>query len=205
MRCVHYRGDLWPAGVYPPARGGGNRQDLHWMRLFPERAMLIGCYGLGKCQRLIAELRKAGMHDTIYLHGAMVKLTDYYQSQGVEMGNWKQATTASKEEMHGKVVLCPPSAIRENWSRRVPDPIRTFASGWNRVRFRAMQKGVDFPLIISDHADWNDLCRTIEEVNPKEVWVTHGREEALMHHVERTGRVAKALRLIGYEEEEGED
>ena len=35
-----------------------------------------------------------------------------------------------------------------------------------------------------------------------EVWVTHGREDALLHHIQTTGRRGRALALIGREEED---
>ena len=76
-----------------------------------------------------------------------------------------------------------------------------FASGWMQVRQRAKQRGVELPLILSDHADWQDLLRTIKEVSPKLVWVTHGREDALIHACQQMGIDAEALSLIGYDEE----
>jgi putative mRNA 3-end processing factor len=48
-----------------------------------------------------------------------------------------------------------------------------------RVRARARQRGVELPLVISDHADWDELTATFDELRPGEVWITHGREEAL--------------------------
>ena len=51
---------------------------LHSVALFPERAHLIGAYSLGKAQRVIALIRKAGYREPIYLHGAMEKLSRYY-------------------------------------------------------------------------------------------------------------------------------
>ena len=54
------------------------------------------------------------------------------------------------------------------------------ASGWMSVKQRAKQSLVELPLIISDHADWNDILRTIQEVKATQVWITHGREDALI-------------------------
>ena len=48
----------------------------------------------------------------------------------------------------------------------------------------------------------DELTATIEEVGAGEVWVTHGREEALVHWATVNGRKARALRLVGYEEDE---
>ena len=94
-----------------------------------------------------------------------------------------------------------PSAFVDRWARRFPDPVASFASGWMRVRQRARQRGVELPLILSDHADWDELTQTIEDVGPEEVWVTHGREEALVRWCEMSGRRARPLHLVGYEDE----
>jgi putative mRNA 3-end processing factor len=70
------------------------------------------------------------------------------------------------------------------------------------VRARARQAGAELPLAISDHADWDELTQTIREVGAAEVWVTHGREEGLVHYASGLGIAARALSLVGYEEEE---
>jgi putative mRNA 3-end processing factor len=71
-----------------------------------------------------------------------------------------------------------------------------------RVRARARQQGVELPLVISDHADWRELVATIAETGAEEVWVTHGREDALLHHIETSGLRGRALALIGREDED---
>ena len=70
------------------------------------------------------------------------------------------------------------------------------------VRARARQRGVELPLIISDHADWDELTGTLAELAPGEVWITHGREEALARWCELNGLAARALAIVGYEDEE---
>ena len=47
-----------------------------------------------------------------------------------------------------------------------------------------------------------ELTRTIAEVQAPEIWVTHGREEALVHHARTHGLRARALALVGYEEDD---
>jgi putative mRNA 3-end processing factor len=169
---------------------------------FPERAHVVGVYGLGKCQRLIAVLRAAGYERPIYLHGALAECCALYESFGGRLGELRSATGAKRDEMKGEIVLAPPSAIADRWSRRLPDPVTAFASGWMRVRARARQQGIELPLVISDHADWNELIATIAETGAEEVWVTHGREDALLHHIQSTGRKGRALALIGREDED---
>jgi putative mRNA 3-end processing factor len=99
-------------------------------------------------------------------------------------------------------VLCPPSAIGDRWSRRFEDPVTAFASGWMRVRGRIRQRGVELPLVISDHADWTELLATIRDTGAEEIWVTHGRDDALVHQLTLMGRKARALAIVGYEDED---
>jgi putative mRNA 3-end processing factor len=175
---------------------------LRSQALFPDRAHLIGVYALGKCQRVIMLLRRAGYDRPIYIHGALESLCNLYRRLGVELGELRMATEAAKEELKGQIVLSPPAASSDRWSRRLPDPITAVASGWMRVRQRARQRGVELPLVISDHADWDELLRTIQDVEAGEIWVTHGREEALIHAAGLMGKRARALALVGYEDEE---
>jgi putative mRNA 3-end processing factor len=99
-------------------------------------------------------------------------------------------------------VLCPPSAIADRWSRTLPDPVSGIASGWMMIRQRARQRGVELPLVISDHADWPELTATLADVDAGDVLVTHGREEALVHHARLAGRRAAALSLAQSDEDE---
>jgi putative mRNA 3-end processing factor len=175
---------------------------LKSVRQFPERAHVVGVYGLGKCQRLIACLREAGYAEPIFLHGALAGCCAVYERFGVRLGALQAATGAKREAMQGAIVLAPPSAIADRWSRRLPDALTCLASGWMRVRARARQQGIELPLVISDHADWQELTRTIEETGAREIWVTHGREDALLHHIKTIGRRGRALALIGREDED---
>lgn len=168
----------------------------------PERCVLIGAYALGKAQRVIKHLRDLGHDETIYIHGALERLCSLYEDLGVDLGPLEIATGKKKDELRGKIILSPPGALNDRWSRRLPDPITAMASGWMRIRQRARQRNVELPLIISDHADWDELTATIEEIAPKEVWVTHGREDALLHWCMTRQIKARALSLVGREDED---
>ncbi len=170
--------------------------------LFPERTHVVGCYALGKCQRLIALLRRADWDRPIWLHGALASLCEAYEALGVPLGDLRLATAAAKGELEGAIVLAPPGAIADRWARRLSDPVVALASGWMRVRQRAKSRGIELPLVISDHADWDELNATIDETGAPEIWVTHGREEALIHAAGQRGIAGHALRLLGYEEED---
>lgn len=190
-----------PVFCHPPDKGE-IAKVLHARELFPDRSVLIGVYALGKCQRVIGLLRSAGYDRPIYLHGALQALTQLYEARGVTLGPTASVAGMVPAQLKGEIVLCPPSAIGEVWSRRMGDPVPAVASGWMRIRARARQARAELPLIISDHADWDELLMTVRDVDAPEVWVTHGREEALIHAIEQTGRKARALSLVGYEDEE---
>jgi putative mRNA 3-end processing factor len=178
---------------------------LQSVALFPERAHLIGAYSLGKAQRVIALIRKAGYDRPIYLHGAMETITRYYERRGIALGELRAVRDAKKAELAGAIAICPPSALQEVWSRRFPDPVSSFASGWMRVRARARQRGVELPLVISDHSDWDGLTATIAATGAPEIWVTHGQEDALVHWCTQHGLKARPLDIVGYGDEDESD
>ncbi|MGS1015768.1 ligase-associated DNA damage response exonuclease [Allosphingosinicella humi] len=168
----------------------------------PDRCVLVGAYALGKAQRIIMELRARGHEAPIHIHGALQRLCDLYDAHGVALGDLRPATGLPRDEFRGRIVLAPPGALNDRWSRRLPEPITAMASGWMRIRQRARQRNVELPLIISDHADWDELTGTLIEIAPQEVWVTHGREDALIHWCAMHQIRARELNLVGYEDED---
>lgn len=192
-----------PVFVHPPDEEEIGRL-IHSLAQFPERAHLVGAYALGKAQRVICLLREAGWDRTIHVHGALDRLNRLYQREGVDLGPLAPATGLKAGALGGEVVIAPPSAVQDRWARRFADPVAAFASGWMGVRARARQRGVELPLVISDHADWPELIQTFEELAPEEIWITHGREEGLLRWAELKGVKARALRLVGYDEEDEE-
>jgi putative mRNA 3-end processing factor len=171
---------------------------------FPGRTHLVGAYALGKAQRIVCLLREAGYERTIYVHGAMERLNALYERHGVALGSLAPATAEGGSDLAGEIVVAPPSAIADRWARRFADPVSAFASGWMRVRARARQGGIELPLIISDHADWDELTGTVAQLHPEQLWITHGREDALERWAEMQGVRAKALSLVGYEDEDAD-
>lgn len=189
-----------PVFRHEPAAGEVGRLLASMVRQ-PDRTHMLGVYGLGKCQRVIRLAREAGYDAPIHLHGALVDLCELYERQGIALGDLRPVAGVRDQDYAGSLVLCPPSALADRWSRRFADPVTAFASGWMRVRGRVRQRGVELPLIISDHADWNELLATIEETGAGDVWVTHGRDDALVYQLAKSGRRARALALVGFEDE----
>jgi putative mRNA 3-end processing factor len=187
-----------------PEPGSEIQKLLTSMKNFPERSHLIAAYPLGKAQRVIKLLRQAGYEEPVYLHGSMISMCNFYQENGIDLGDLRKATGLPKEALKGAIVIAPPSALKEPWSRRMQDPVLSMASGWMTVKQRVRQRGIELPLVISDHADWNELKTTIRETGAGEIWVTHGREDALVHWCTSQGLRAAPLHLQGREEEDEE-
>ena len=175
---------------------------LKSVTLFPDRTHLVGAYALGKAQRIICLLREAGYDKTLYMHGALDGMNALYERHGVELGPLAPATDTARNALPGEIVLAPPSAIADKWARRFADPIPAFASGWMMVRARARQRHVELPLVVSDHADWDELTLTAAELKPDELWITHGSEEALLRWAALNDISATALEIAGYEDED---
>ena len=170
---------------------------------FPDRTHLVGVYALGKAQRVLRLLRDNGYDRPIFVHGSLFALCEYYEEQGIRLGELLPATVEDRggQAFAGEIVLGPPSAFNSPWVRRFSDPLIAFASGWMMIRQRSRQRGVELPLVISDHCDWDELLTSIDDTGAEEVWVTHGREEALVRACEMAGTAAKPLHLVGYEDE----
>jgi putative mRNA 3-end processing factor len=169
-----------------------------------DRVHVIGAYALGKAQRVIKLLREAGHDAPIFLHGAQQKLCSYYAHEGIDLGDLRGALDKDKDSFRGHIVVAPPSALRDRWSRRLGDAVIAQASGWMTIKQRAKQSGVELPLVISDHADWTELTDTIAACGAESIWVTHGREDALVYWCRQRGLNADPLYIHGREEDSGE-
>lgn len=192
-----------PVFSHPPL-ATAVQEYLDTVRQLTDRCHLMGVYALGKCQRILMALKEAGYPHPVYLHGALIALCELYEKYGLDLGEWEPVKDVPTEELRGKIVLAPPSALADRWSRKLPDVMTAMASGWMQIRARARQRRAEIPLVVSDHADWGELLQTIEDIQPGEVWVTHGREEALVHELSKQGVRAKALSLLGYEDEDAD-
>jgi len=184
-----------PIFLHPPPEQEIARL-LTSVTLFPERTHVVGCYSLGKCQRMIALLRRAGWDAPVYLHPALLAMSQVYRDHGIALGDIQPLRITDR--LAGAIVLAPPGSA-------VPlakNPLIVAASGWMRVRQRAKASGAELPLIVSDHADWAELNRTIDDTGAAEVRVTHGWEAPLIHAAAQRGIKGRALRLIGYGEED---
>lgn len=165
------------------------REILQWRAECAARGevALLYCYALGKAQRVLAEI---GALDaaTVYLHGAVETGVQVYRQAGVAMvPTCPVAALERNADLAGALVIAPPSAAGSSWSRRFRQVQQGFASGWMRVRGNRRRRNYDRGFVISDHADWPDLLRTVRQTGASRVIATHGNTDALVRALNEAG------------------
>lgn len=171
------------------------REIVEWRDHCADRgeAAVLFCYALGKAQRILAELA-AWTDRPAYVHGAIATGVQVYRGAGVPMlATLPVAETAKGAEFAGELVLAPPSAAGSTWMRRFRRAQTGFASGWMRVRGNRRRRNYDRGFVISDHADWPDLMRTIRETGARRVIATHGNTDAIIRALREGGIAAEAF------------
>ena len=159
-----------------------------------ERPAVLFCYALGKAQRLLAEMAGA-LDRPVYLHGAMVPLVDRYRDAGVALPETAPVSSESRRhKFAGDLIMAPPSAAGSPWMRRFAGCSTGFASGWMRIRGNRRRRGYDRGFVLSDHADWPGLIRTIRESRARRIICMHGQADNLVRYLrEQMGLAAERL------------
>jgi putative mRNA 3-end processing factor len=155
-----------------------------WWQGDRSRPTLLFCYAFGKAQRLLAELKAIGVEEEVLLHGAVETVTRHYRDAQVPMTPSRPVSDyPRKDPLNGRLILAPPSAHRSSWMRRFKSPQTGFASGWMAVRGARQRRGYERGFVLSDHADWPGLIRTVRESGAKKVYVTHGQSDVLARYL----------------------
>ena len=151
------------------------------------RPAVLFCYALGKAQRVLAELARCADR-AVFVHGALVELTELYRAAGVRMVSTSRATErAPGTSFAGELIVAPLSARGSTWMRRFRDHSSAFASGWMRIRGARRRRGYDRGFALSDHADWDALVATVAETGAGRVFVTHGYSHELARYLGARG------------------
>jgi putative mRNA 3-end processing factor len=151
------------------------------------RPAVLFCYALGKAQRVLAELGRCADRP-VFVHGALVGLTELYRAAGVTMVATARATERARgTSFGGELIVAPLSARGSTWMRRFRDHSSAFASGWMRIRGARRRRGYDRGFALSDHADWDALGATVAETGAGRVFVTHGYSHQLARYLGRGG------------------
>ena len=150
---------------------------------------VLFAYSLGKAQRVLGVLAPL-TERAVYCHPATTEMTACYRAQGVRLApTICLSTVRGKDALQGELFLVPQSFFRSEQAYLLGDRYQTaFASGWmaNGSRF-GRSGGYDKGFTMSDHADWNDLVRTVLETGAKRVYVQHRGSGALVRHLRALG------------------
>ena len=156
------------------------------------RASLLLGYSFGKAQRLLAGV-DAGI-GPIVVHGAVEPLNEAYRAAGVALPATFRAEQLDKAALARALVVAPPSVLNSPWVRRFGDAGTAFASGWMQLRGARRRQGVDRGFVLSDHADWPGLQRSIAATGASRVIVTHGYEAVMVRWLQQQGLQAGSFR-----------
>ena len=157
---------------------------VQWWRSSPERPSILFAYAFGKAQRLLAELAAIGVEEEVLLHGAVEALMPAYREAGVALPPTRPVSAIAKgESLAGRLVIAPPSAHRSVWMKRFKLPQTGFASGWMAVRGARRRRGYERGFVLSDHADWPGLLRSVRDSQARQVYVTHGNSDGLARYL----------------------
>lgn len=158
-----------------------------------DKPALLYVYALGKAQRVLAELAKR-TDRPVFAHGAVHALNQRYAAEGIRMLPSRLVSTADTGyDFRGDLVLAPPGARGSVWTRKFKRHSAGFASGWMRVRGNRRRRGYDRGFVLSDHADWPALLRTVDESEAERVVATHGSADTLARYLTERGIEARTF------------
>ena len=148
---------------------------------------VIFAYSLGKAQRVLAELYSY-VDRPIWIHESVSVLTQCYQNSGkllaptLELPLDLRSFTGSEE-----LVIVPPRSVAGKLLSEVKKVRTAFVSGWMQSGNFYRSRFFDHGFVMSDHADWDDLNRTIEETGAKRVFLFHRKNGVLVRHLKKKG------------------
>ncbi|MCM2277370.1 MAG: ligase-associated DNA damage response exonuclease [Oligoflexia bacterium] len=168
-------------------------------------ALLFG-YSLGKAQRILGELAPLIGDREIVIHETVAPATSCYREQGVRLAPTRELAAAVKAadggRLRGELILAPPSVERSEWLEALGEYETAFASGWMQGDSPWGQRQFDRGFVMSDHADWEDLNRTVRETGARRIFVMHRGNGAFVRHLKRQGLEAYPISALAREPRE---
>lgn len=142
--------------------------------------IMLAAYSLGKCQRLISLINAYCTEKKILLHYSMMPFAKIYEQLGVDLGRYQIYDRKLMKQNTTNMIYMVPPMVFNSYSKAI-NVVRIFATGWKHL-----QTDNQLHLYISDHADWNAILTTIDNVKPCQVWTNHGNGRQLQKHFEKS-------------------
>ena len=148
---------------------------------------VLFAYSLGKAQRVLAELYPL-ISQGVWIHDSMVNLTQAYRDAGINLAQTYALMRGQTQlNENGSLVLIPPGSDMAKKVLQMKNVKTAFVSGWMQTQYTARNQSFDHGFVMSDHADWNDLNRTIEETRARRVFLCHRRNGVLQKYLRKKG------------------
>jgi putative mRNA 3-end processing factor len=163
---------------------------LRWWSGNPEKASLLFCYALGKAQRILAELAQV-TDRPVHVHGAVEAFAEIYRARGVKLA--QTIPVGDQRGLAGELILAPLTARGSPWMKRFRSSEQAFVSGHLRIRGTRRRRGFDRGFVLSDHADWPGVLRTVSETGASRILALHGHRDALIHALRDKGMDAAPI------------
>jgi putative mRNA 3-end processing factor len=141
--------------------------------------ILLGAYGLGKSQRLIRMMTDIVPRKKILVHHRVMPLCQVYEKLGFPLGKYEIYSRKLMKNQDEYVYIVPPFTFDSYF--RATGVKRLFASGWKNLQVNEQDT-----LMISDHADWDDILQVITHTQPQQLWTLHGDGRHLAAHFSNT-------------------
>ncbi|MEA5473982.1 ligase-associated DNA damage response exonuclease [Synechococcus sp. CCY9201] len=181
-------------------------QIQRWWQAAPDRPSILFAYAFGKAQRILAELHAVGVSDEVLLHGAVQALMPAYREAGLALPPTQAVSAIPRtDSLAGRLILAPPAAHRSAWMKRFRLPQTAFVSGWMAVRGARRRRGFERGFVLSDHADWYGLVRTVKETGARQVYVTHGKADGLARYLREVEGISAEPLEGPFVDERGDD
>jgi putative mRNA 3-end processing factor len=156
---------------------------------------LVYGYALGKAQRLLALLadHPSRPPEPVCVHGAIANINQLYENEGVRLAPWEALGDRKGAALAGRLVLAPPHTRGSAWVRRFPGARTALLSGFCRIRGERRRANVDRGLVLSDHADYDALHRTVRETEATHVLTTGPHADTFARDLHERGLSAEAV------------
>ncbi len=156
-------------------------------------ASLLFGYSLGKAQRLLMGLDLT--IGPVYLHGSVWQINQRLIDAGHPLPPCPQVDLKLKKaDYRNATIIAPPSAMASPWARRFLPYATAMASGWMQVRGNKRRRAADKGLVLSDHADWQELNKAVKETGAECIYVTHGYTQTFSHWLREQGLDARIVK-----------
>ncbi|HCB64230.1 MAG TPA: DNA ligase-associated DEXH box helicase [Fusobacteria bacterium] len=145
-----------------------------------EGSSVLFCYSLGKSQQVITLLNRAGYKD-IYVHPVIDRINKIYIEEGYPMTYQK---IDDLEDHHFKGITILPYAS----SKGIKEEVKTASiSGWNMTRNGMGRGGCDAGFVMSGHAGWSEIVKTVKESKANKIYFHHGRSDVIIKYLNENG------------------